>query len=595
LTNKLSFFNWSLAKLLATEDNSFNKAKIKILYLFLLVSILKILVVIPFAWKHGQQLQLVRALILLVTNVSLLKLMLTGKSYVYAFTHILIIIGLVVVGTNIFLVAQNINILTMQFVFMLILSSFYLLDIKFGLLYSVVSALMILVFLFVSVNSDNGFQLNISSQEVPVSAGLIITVLNFVTIIGAHCLYHQAFNINLAEKQELNNELRVAVMEAKKNAASKSEFLSTMSHELRTPLNSVMGISELLLQNPGNDEQKRNIEILRFSAQGLNTLINDILDFNIFNRHIIELEKTNINLSVLMQNICSGLELKAKEKGLHFVLNIDSAVNDIQVFTDPVRLSQVIYNLLDNGIKFTKSGKIELSLKELKRQDKHIQIRFSVEDTGIGIDPAKHQQIFEPFRHESVKSARQYGGMGLGLPIVKNLLSLFGSEIHLESIPDKGSKFFFDIEMEVNNNSPQQLISQTSLNGMKILLTEDNNINTFLVKKMVQKWNVDLDIAENGAEALKLVESKSFDIILMDIHLPDIQGYEVIKMIRNMTDKIKSNTPIIAISATLQSELKEYISTGNINDYILKPFNSYQLYNKIEKYSLVKIHSTSVL
>jgi len=587
LKESLPFFNWSLRKLLATETDSFNKARMKILYVFLLISIVKILVVLPAAWHSLQHIQLIRALLLLTANVALLKLMLTNKTNLTVVTHILVVMGLMIVGSNIYLVAQQVNILTLQFVFMIILSSFYLLEMKFSLLYSSISIMLVLGFLFLT--GGNSLQLSISAQEIPFAAGITVTVLNFLTIVGAHYLYHQAFDINLAEKEQLNKQLQVAVEAANRNAQSKADFLSTMSHELRTPLNSVIGITDILLLNPCDAEQKKNLDILRFSAEGLRTLINDILDYNKFDSEKTQLEHISVNLFNLTSNICMGLELQAKEKGLEIFLQVEDALKTQNVFTDPMRITQVIYNLIGNGIKFTNKGFVKISLNVIEMHEKKITVRFTIEDTGIGISAEKHAEVFEPFTQETSHTARRYGGTGLGLTIVKKILTLFGSEIQLESVPGKGSKFYFDISFAPDNisasNQPEDEAEQNELAGMKILMAEDNPVNTMLVQKIAQRWNIELDTAENGTEVLKLLRHKQYDVILMDIHLPDMNGYEITKAIRNLPDKMKASTPVIALTATSQDDLNNNLDAAIMNDYIIKPFNADELYNKLKKYS----------
>jgi signal transduction histidine kinase/ActR/RegA family two-component response regulator len=588
LKESLPFFNWSLRKLLATESDSFNRARLKILYVFLLVSVLKIAVVLPAVWHSAQDIQIIRALFLLAANLTLFKIMLANRLSLAVVTHILIVIGMMVVGSNIYLVAQQVNIMTLQFVFMIILSSFYLLEMKYSLLYSSISISLVLGFLFLT--GGNTLQMSITAQEIPFSAGMIITVLNFFTIIGAHYLYHQAFDINLAEKVSLNKQLQVAVEQANSNAQSKTVFLSTMSHELRTPLNSVIGMTHLLMQNPVSEEQKKNLEVLRFSAESLRILINDILDYNKFNSEKTELEQVSVNLFNLISNICSGLELQAKEKGLSIFMQVDDALKTQNVFTDPMRITQVIYNLVGNGIKFTNQGHIKVSLTITEQNEQRLKIHFAVQDTGIGISAEKHAEVFEPFIQESLHTARRYGGTGLGLTIVKRLLTLFGSEIHLESASGKGSKFYFDISFisdysSVSLNGTENIVQRDELSGLRILIAEDNRLNLLLVEKLAQRWNIELHKAENSADVLQLLQTNAYDAILMDIHLPDMDGYEITKSIRNLPDKQKAATPVIALTATSLNELYKNLDEAGINDYVMKPFNADELYNKLKKIS----------
>lgn len=514
LNGRLPLFNWSLSKLLATETNSFNKAKIKILYLLLLFAMLKLAVAITAILKNDQQLQLIRAVVLFAVYAMLFKLMLTNKNYLNILAHALICIGILVIGTNIFIMAQHVNAITLQFVFMVSISSFYLLDLRYGLIYSSISALMVIVYLLLFEGAS--LQMKFTSQAIPFTAGAIVTVLNFITLIGSHYLFHQAIKNNIAEKESLNNQLQEAVALANKNAQSKSDFLSTMSHELRTPLNSVIGMTEVLQHEIKDIEQQKSLEYLRFSAQSLHTLINDILDFNRFDSNKIQLEKISVNLFSLVKNVCAGFEFQAKEKGLEIILKVDEAVKMQNVITDPLRISQIIYNLVGNGIKFTNKGNITLTLSVGEMQTQAMKVNFVVEDTGIGINADKYEEIFEPFVQAASHTARRFGGTGLGLAIVKRLLSLFDSNIQLESVRGKGSKFYFNINFkldaatDITNTSID--VQQNELSGLKVLIAEDNRMNVFLMEKLAQRWNIELAVAENGKEVLKLLEDNIYDV-----------------------------------------------------------------------------------
>lgn len=581
---KLPFFNWSLKKLLLTEGDTFNKARIKILFTILIFSILKALMVVLIAYFHNQYFQLQRGAIALTLYVVLLKLLLINKSYVKSIIHVMITLGILIIWSNVFISVQGVNIITLQFVFMVIISSFYFLNRYLGVLYSCISALPIIIFLILSYNQP--LHLELSPDELAAPGSFILIVINFITLIVAHYLYIQAFSSNIIEKEELNIQLKEAVEIANKHAQSKSDFLSTMSHELRTPLNSVIGMSDLLLDDPYSENQKENLKVLHFSAVSLHTLINDILDFNKLDSDKLYLESINVNLSELMNNICSGLELQAKEKGLDLILDIDETLKKQYVITDPTRIAQIIYNLVGNGIKFTNHGSITLSLKLISNIEDSIKVRFSVADTGIGISADKLHLVFEPFVQASANTTRKFGGTGLGLSIVKRLLLLFGSDIHLESTPDKGSTFFFDIVFRLDKEVTADGITGVELNydltGLRVLVAEDNPMNIFVIKKVCSKWNIEPVIAENGIDVIDKLNSGTYDVILMDIHMPLMDGFEATKKIRNMQDKVKSKIPIIALTASVSEDLNLKIKAVDINDYIRKPFNAKELYNKLK-------------
>ncbi len=435
MSGQLPIFNWSLKKLLATEQDTLNRAKIKIFFALLLLALAKICLVSGFAYYYNQGFQLGRALILLVIYLGLFKILLINARFVKALTHTMVCMGLFIVWSSIFISAQQINVVILQFAFMGMLSSFYLLDRYMGLLYSLLNILPIVIFMALP---DSG-QLSLGVEaELLASPGVqIVILLNFITVIIAHYLYHQAFSENVKEKEELNIKLVLAVEQANEHARAKSDFLSVMSHELRTPLNAVVGITDLLLDEPHEKEQDESLKILKFSAISLQTLINDILDFNKIDSNKIQLENISVNLHELVTNICNSLDIHAKERGLGLVVEIDEQLRTQKVMTDPTRISQVVYNLVGNGIKFTEKGYVKVTLKIENKLEDEATIYFAVEDSGIGISPEKHELIFEPFMQASSNITRNYGGTGLGLSIVKRLLQLFGSQIELESVEGK--------------------------------------------------------------------------------------------------------------------------------------------------------------
>jgi two-component system, sensor histidine kinase len=350
----------------------------------------------------------------------------------------------------------------------------------------------------------------------------------------------------------------------------------------------VIGMTELLLDDPHDNNQKENLKVLNFSAVSLHSLINDILDYNKIDSGKLHLEPTRVNLYNLMESIYAGMKLQAQEKGLNLILKIDQDIKGLNMTTDPTRITQIIYNLVGNGIKFTNEGGVTISLKTLGRDSGNIRIRFSVTDTGIGISSDQHEAIFEPFIQASGNITRNFGGTGLGLAIVKRLLDLFNSTINLES-SDSGSKFSFDIAFKLDNKQEieqnSSIKSNYDLNGLKVLVAEDNPINVLLLKKILTKWNIEPVFAENGIETLGKLSSAAFDVILMDIHMPLMDGYKATAEIRKLSDPVKSSISIIALTAST-SNLEERIKEIGMDDYIYKPFNSKELYSKLKKIQL---------
>jgi signal transduction histidine kinase/ActR/RegA family two-component response regulator len=419
---------------------------------------------------------------------------------------------------------------------------------------------------------------------------IVLVVFNFITILIAHYLYHDAFQLNIAEKEILNKRLQEAVVLADKNANSKTVFLSTMSHELRTPLNSVIGLSEIMLKEIKDKEQKENLRVLRFSAENLLAIINDVLDFNRLGSENVQLEKVPVNLHQLVHNICSGAGYQAKSKGLKLTLKVDEGLQKFNVLTDSVRVTQILYNLISNAVKFTNEGEITVELKTKKLDEDNIDVEFIVTDTGIGIDRDRKEAIFSPFIQASSDTTRHYGGTGLGLSIVKQLLALFNSTIHVESELNKGSTFHFEINFkranEADTKHAEIIGDERQLTGLKVLVAEDNALNILLIKKIAARWNLEIDIAENGLIVMEKLNKQNYDVILMDIQMPEMDGFETTKAIRSLADTTKSRIPIIALTANISSEIHEKIIEYGMNEFVNKPFASAELYFKLKKVTI---------
>ena len=573
--------------MLLAQSSTFEKAKTKIVFFILIFSLVKILVAVGVAWHYKQTFQLERALAMLVVYAILMKIFLADKAYMMVVAHVMVALGLLLIWSNIFIYGQKINIITIQFIFMLILSSFYLLNARISILYALASTLPVI---FYTVSGER-ISLSLIPPNELVSPGYeIIIVLNFITIVISHYLFQQAFVANIKEKEDLNVKLQTAVKEANQAAESKSDFLSTMSHELRTPLNSVIGISELLLHDTHSEEQEENLNILKFSAGNLHTLINDILDFNKLGSGKLVLESVPVYLDKLLGDLSMGLRFQAVQKGVELILDIDEQIKGRRIITDPTRITQIIYNLAGNAIKFTQEGSVTISLELLAHSEKNVQIEFAVADTGIGISSEQQEAIFEPFTQASSSITRNYGGTGLGLAIVKKLLVLFDSTIKVKSASGRGSRFSFQLNL-LSDTEPESANFEDEetgfdLGGLKVLVAEDNPMNRLLLLKIFSKWDSEPVFAVNGKEAVEKVSSGDFDLVLMDLHMPVMDGYEATRSIRAMTQPSKSNIRIFALTASVSGNLDEKIKGVGMNDFLLKPFKLSELYKKIRQASL---------
>jgi len=582
MEKRLPFFNFSVRKVMALEPDSFKKAKLKIVLITLTFALTKVLIAIPVALQHDQYRQLARALIIILLFIILIKIILYRPASIGVISHVMIVSGLLIIWSNIFWYIQYINIFTVQMVFMTTLVSYYIIGGKWAAFYTGIAVLPVVIYMTTGTTGGN----LMPSEELNSSGFDTIVLLNFMTFIASHYLYYQAFYQNLREKELLNQQLQLNIAEAKALAESRSVFLSTMSHELRTPLNGVIGMANLL-RDSARDEQKENLNILEFSATNLLSVINDILDYNKSELDKIELEAVPIDLAALLQKISLGLEMKAAEKILTWKLKLDKNMTDCFVVTDPTRLTQIIYNLAGNAIKFTHAGVAGIKTTVLNRDDEHIRIQFFISDTGIGIPAERQEAVFDPFTQASSDTTRHYGGTGLGLAIVKRLLKLFNSTIQLKSEPGRGSEFSFIIDFTLYkgevNNIPEFKVKKTSMRGLKLLIVEDNRINILLLEKLLHNWEIQTVVAVNGQEAVNQALNNSFDGILMDLHMPVMDGYTATLTIRASGDPNRSSVPIIAMTASVSHNINAKIREVGMQDYLTKPFQADQLYEKLQQ------------
>lgn len=378
--------------------------------------------------------------------------------------------------------------------------------------------------------------------------------------------------------------LKDAKDDALKASQAKSDFLSTISHEIRTPLNAVVGMSHYLLQDEPGKHQIQNLTSLRYSAQHLTALINDILDYNKLESGSVTFEEQLTDLHDTLNGIYVAYGPKAKEKGLKLSLSVDSKIVD-PVLVDRTRLSQIINNLIDNAIKFTRVGTVSLRANLIDQESTRVKVLFEIEDSGIGIPKEKHQLIFERFMQASTSTTREFGGTGLGLAIIKKLLELQGSKIILKSEPGEGSVFSFaqwykiGKKAQLPTKQKTDQIDVASLEGKTVLLVEDNPTNVMIAEKFLSYWKMRMEVAENGAIGVEKASSATYDLILMDLQMPVMDGYEASREIR----ATGLTTPIIALTASALIRVKEQVLMAGMNDYITKPFDPEELKRKILK------------
>ncbi|SDB88591.1 PAS domain S-box protein [Williamwhitmania taraxaci] len=400
--------------------------------------------------------------------------------------------------------------------------------------------------------------------------------------------------INISEQKKQENEILKAKETAEKASKAKEEFLSVMSHEIRTPLNAVIGLSNLMLQESPRKDQEENLETLLSSAYSLLALINDILDFSKIEAGKVTIEMQPFNIFEFVRDIAKRFELTAQHRGIDLITMIDPDLPKVLI-SDPFRLNQIITNLVGNGIKFTNDGAVTIEIKPLKQSKQNILVQFSIKDTGIGIRKEKQSEIFKEFTQADAAITRKYGGTGLGLAICKRLVSLLGGEIQLKSTPETGSVFFFNLWLEIEKTPhtiiPKEKIIEPTfprdgeqpLQGFSVLVVEDNEINKLIVKKFLIKWGAEFHHAENGQIAVEMANENYYNLILMDIEMPVMGGYEATQMIRSGKSKCKT-IPIIALTASALPDIQKRILEAGMNDYLLKPFNPNNLRHKISEW-----------
>jgi signal transduction histidine kinase len=406
---------------------------------------------------------------------------------------------------------------------------------------------------------------NLDELKDPSSLELMVRQGTGNSMIGAGGVLENNLIVGLdaTERKLAEEQLMAAHEEALRMSAEKENFLAIVSHEMRTPLNAVIGMSRLLAEeNP-------------LERQNLMRLINDMLDLTKIDSGKLQLESVPLNLETLIQKTVLSLQLKINEKPIELLYDIDPGIPS-KICGDYTRLYQILINLLGNSVKFTHRGYVKLKLSLLKDDDEHITIFFEVSDTGIGVAPEKIDLIFGAFSQAGTDTSRKYGGTGLGLAITKRLIQLYDSEIKVTSTVGRGSTFSFPITFKKNllpeNPLPTEVKKQVRIDG-RVLLVEDNAINRLLAKNILKKWNLQVDVAENGLEALNKVIENEYDLVLMDIHMPVMGGIESVQSIRSRKDQKYQLLPIIALTAdALPGDEHKFKALG-MNDYIAKPFD----------------------
>ena len=434
-----------------------------------------------------------------------------------------------------------------------------------------------------------------------IAAAFVTTWIIFNTFSESKERAEQITKEFLEKEKELNKQLSVKQKELesyierlettseklKQSSSAKTDFLTTMSHEIRTPMNAILGMTHFLKEDEPREDQLESINVLDFSAKTLLSLIDDILDFSKIDAGKIEFEKIDFELKELISTVSESFKTTALNKKVELITEIGENLPKYLV-GDPNKLIQILNNLVSNALKFTNKGSVKILVQSNGEKNKKIDVEFKVKDTGVGIESDRLESIFEGFVQADKTTRRLYGGTGLGLSISKKLVELQGGKILAESKIDKGSEFkvqlkFEKLENKEHTDAGRVEVEVEKILNLRVLVAEDNIVNQKVMQSFLKRWEVDAVVVSNGIEVIEELKANEFDLILMDLEMPEMDGYEATTLIRKMEDQSKCNIPIFALTAAALNEVKEKVYAVGMNDFVTKPFNPVELKRKISE------------
>jgi signal transduction histidine kinase/DNA-binding response OmpR family regulator/CHASE3 domain sensor protein len=441
-----------------------------------------------------------------------------------------------------------------------------------------------------SINNENQVKSSVATRNASESLRLIgyTSLVAFLLII----LFMFLIIDSIRKINKYRRDLMLSNIQANELAQVKEEFLTNMSHEIRTPLNAIIGFSDQMVKTTLNNDQSKYLNAIRKSSRHLLDTVNDILDITKLTAGKFIIENVIFRIQDVLDDVLPPFQLMAIEKGLYFKQECNISEEDLYLTGDPLRLRQILYNLLSNSVKFTGSGGIIMSCK-VAISDKYVDAEFSVQDTGIGIEEENLKSIFEEFQQADSSMARRYGGSGLGLAISRRLARMHGGDITVESQPGSGSTFTLKVKLNrinhdtiINGVKEKQTVNTDALRGKKILIADDDKFNTLLAEIIGDNFNLDMHIASDGYEAQKLIESGDFDLIMTDLQMPGLTGIELLSFIRNNKNRMIAELPVIAFTANKVDRFDQKLTSLGFNEVLQKPFDQDELIERISFYTI---------
>jgi PAS domain S-box-containing protein len=391
---------------------------------------------------------------------------------------------------------------------------------------------------------------------------------------------------NATDRKEYERELLRERQRAEHLAKAKSDFLAMISHEIRTPLNAIMGVAHLLGMTQLSPQQGKLVRILGSSSESLLHLVNQILDFGKIEAGKMSLEERPVDLRQLVQEIADRFQIKAEEKGLALEVHVDQRVPRT-VVGDPVKIGQVLTNLVGNAVKFTSEGSVTLALEARAAGGDAVAVGFRVSDTGIGIAPDRLEHIFDDFTQANYDIGLKYGGTGLGLSISRKLVEMHGSQIQVESELGRGTTFSFELRLKVvaEAEPPGAVEASSRLEGLKVLVADDNEVNVFVLTRLLKGWGVEFDVVADGRQAVECARARDYDLVLMDLRMPELDGYAATREIRSLPGEKFAKLPIFALSASIRMGRQDEIDAAGFNEFVGKPISPEVLFGKMARYA----------